>query len=224
MMAKAKLIVVMGASEHGKVIVDVIERARKYHILGWIDTFKPVGGMLFGYQILGTEELLPDLMKNEGIMGGIIAIGDNWTRGRAAEKIKSLAPDFEFISATHPSAQIARGVTIGGGTVVMAGALVNSDSRVGDHCILNTKSSLDHDCVMEDFSSLAPGVTIGGVARIGTFSAVSLGANIIHGRTIGTHTVIGAGALVLEDIPDHCVAYGVPAKVIRKREEGEKYF
>ena len=218
-----KKIVVIGASEHAKVVMDVIERERKYSILGLIDTYKPAGGTLSGYPILGDEEIMQAMFKRTGIVGGIVAIGDNWTRHRVIEKIKLLAPDFEFISAIHPSAQIAGGVTIGHGTVLMAGTIVNSDSRIGNHCILNTKSSLDHDCVMDDFSSLAPGVTTGGAVHIGTFSAISLGANIIHGRTIGVHTIIGAGALVLDDIPSHCVAYGVPAKVIRSRKEGEKY-
>jgi acetyltransferase-like isoleucine patch superfamily enzyme len=76
---------------------------------------------------------------------------------------------------------------------------------------------------MEEFSSLAPGVVTGGTVRIGSYSAVSLGANIIQGRAIGRHTVIGAGALVLEDIPDFSVVYGVPATVVRKRKEGDKY-
>jgi sugar O-acyltransferase (sialic acid O-acetyltransferase NeuD family) len=216
-------IVVIGASEHGKVVADVIEREGKYSILGWIDSYKPSGGDFFGYPMLGADESVAALWKRNEIVGGIIAIGDNWTRARVAAKIKSLAPDFEFISAVHPSAQIARGATLGRGTVLMAGAIVNSESKIGDFCILNTKASLDHDCVMDDFSSLAPGVTVGGVVRIGAYSVVSLGANIIHAKTIGAHTVIGAGALVLENIPDHCVAYGVPAKVVRARSEGEKY-
>lgn len=216
-------IVVIGASGHAKVVVDVIEREGKNIILGLIDSFKPAGGNFFGYPLLGSEDVLPELWQRKEIAGVIIAIGDNWNRGRVAAKITSLAPELAFISAVHPSAQIARGVTIGRGTIIMAGAVINSDSQIGEHCILNTKSSLDHDCVMEDFSSFAPGVTAGGTVHIGAFSAVSLGANIIHGRTIGAHTVIGAGALVREDIPDHCVAFGVPAKVIRKREQGEKY-
>jgi sugar O-acyltransferase (sialic acid O-acetyltransferase NeuD family) len=216
-------VVIIGASEHGKVVADVIEREGKYTTLGWIDSYKPAGGEFFGYPMLGAEDILLDLWQRKEITGGIIAIGDNWTRACVAEKILSLAPDFPFIVAIHPSAQIARGVTIGQGTVLMAGTVVNSDSRIGAHCILNTKSSLDHDCIMDDFSSLAPGVTVGGVVRIGAFSAISLGANIIHGKKIGAHTVIGAGALVRENILDHCVAYGVPARVIRKRAEGEKY-
>jgi len=216
-------VVIIGASEHGKVVADVIEREGKYALLGWIDSYKPAGGAFFNYPMLGAEDLLLDLWQRKEIAGGIIAIGDNWTRGRMAEKICAIAPGFPFIIAVHPSAQIGRGVTIGQGAVLMAGTVVNSDSHIGAHCILNTKSSLDHDCVMDDFSSLAPGVTAGGVVRIGAYSAISLGANIIHGRSIGAHTVIGAGALVRVDIPDHCVAYGVPARVARQRAEGERY-
>jgi sugar O-acyltransferase (sialic acid O-acetyltransferase NeuD family) len=216
-------VIIIGASEHGKVVADVIEREGKYALLGWIDSYKPAGGEFFGYPMLGAEDILLDLWQRKEIAGGIIAIGDNWTRGRVAEKICAIASDFTFITAVHPSVQIGRGVSIGAGTVLMAGTVVNSDSRIGAHCILNTKSSLDHDCVMEEFSSLAPGVTTGGVVQIGAYSAISLGANIIHGKNIGAHTIIGAGALVRADIPDHCVAYGVPARVVRKRAEGEKY-
>ena len=216
-------VVIVGASEHGKVVADVIEHEGKFVILGWIDSHKPAGGEFFGYPMLGAEDVLLDLWRRREIVGGLVAIGDNWTRGRVAEKICSLAPDFAFVTAVHPSAQIARGASVGAGTALMAGVIVNSDSRIGAHCILNTRASLDHDCIMDDFSSLAPGVTVGGVARIGMYSAVSLGANIIHGKNIGAHTVVGAGALVQKDIPDHCVAYGVPARVVRPRAEGERY-
>ena len=58
----------------------------------------------------------------------------------------------------------------------MAGVIVNSDSKIGDHCILNTRSALDHDCELGDFSSLAPGATTGGKVSIGAFSVIALGA------------------------------------------------
>jgi acetyltransferase-like isoleucine patch superfamily enzyme len=101
--------------------------------------------------------------------------------------------------------------------------VVNSDCRIGRFCILNTKALLDHDGLMEDYSSLAPNAAAGGNVTVGTFSAISLGANIVHGVFIGEHTILGAGALALENIPDHCVAYGAPAKYVRKRGEGERY-
>jgi len=216
-------ILLIGASEHAKVVMDVIEKEGKYKIFGLIDSYKPAGGNVFGYKILGTEDTMVELIKGGEVAGGIITIGDNWMRYKMAEKIKSILPEFNFVTAVHPSAIIARNVKIGAGTVVMAGVVVNSDSNIGEFCILNTRSSLDHDCVMGDFSSLAPGATTGGKVSIGAFSAISLGANIIHGVNIGEQTVLGAGAVALVDIPDHCVAYGVPAKVMRKRQAGESY-
>ncbi|MDZ4159244.1 MAG: acetyltransferase [Anaerolineaceae bacterium] len=218
-----KNIVIIGSSGHAKVVVDCIEREGKYRIEGLIDSSKPVGEMAIGYQILGTEENLPELVEKFGLWGGFIAIGDNWKRFLVAQRIKALLPTFEFISTIHPSAQIARGVSIGCGTVLLAGAIVNSDSKIGDFCILNTKASLDHDSGMEDFASLAPGATTGGNVRIGAYSAVSIGASILHQRQIGQHTLIGAGAVVMDNLPDFCVAYGTPAKVIRERQQGDPY-
>ncbi len=214
-------IVVVGTSGHAKVVADIIEREGKHRIVGLIDSFRPMGDLSFGYRVLGAEEDLPALVDRHDLSGGVIAIGDNWTRYLMAQRIMAVLPTFDFVSACHPSAQLARGVTVGRGTVVMAGAIVNSDSAVGEFCIVNTRASLDHDGVMEDFSSLAPSATTGGNVRIGAYSAIGLGAAVIQGRTIGTQTVIGAGAVVLDDVPDLCVAYGVPAKVVRKRREGE---
>ena len=94
---------------------------------------------------------------------------------------------------------------------------------MGAFCILNNNSSLDHDSKMLDYSSLAPGVSIGGNVQIGLFTAVSLGAKVIHGIIIGEHTIIGAGSIVLKNIPKYVIAYGTPAKVIRDRIVGEKY-
>lgn len=218
-----KNIIVVGASGHAKVILDIVEKQKKYSVVGLLDKEKPVGEKFFGYPVLGKEEDLPGLVKEKSLGAGIIAIGDNWTRHLVVRKILDLAPDFEFVSAIHPSAQIAKGVTIGNGTVVMANAAINSDSKVGDFCIVNTSASLDHDSLMEDYSSLAPNAVTGGNVRIGKFSTICIGATISHERSIGEHSVIGAGALVLADIPAYSVFHGVPAGFRRKREKGERY-
>ena len=102
----------------------------------------------------------------------------------------------------------------------MGGAVINSNTTIGEHCIVNTNSSIDHDCKMEVFSSLAPGVTTGGNVYIGEYSAISLGAKIIHNVVIGKHTVVGAGSTVLKNLPDNCVAYNTPAKIVRNRIAG----
>ena len=218
-----KNIIVIGASGHAKVILDIVEKQGKYSVAGLLDREKAVGTEFFGYPVLGKEEDLPGLVKEKSIEAGIIAIGDNWTRSLAVQKILSLAPDFKFVSAVHPSAQIAKGVKLGKGTVVMANAAINSDSKIGDFCIVNTSASLDHDCLMEDYSSLAPNVATGGNVTIGKFSAICIGASLSHGISIGEHCVVGAVGFVQDDVPAYSVFHGVPARFIRKREKGEKY-
>lgn len=105
----------------------------------------------------------------------------------------------------------------------MAGAVVNSYSTVGEFCILNTNCSLDHDCRLGNFVSLAPNSCAGGTVEIGDFAAVCLGANVVHRIKIGANTVVGAGATVLKDLPANVLAFGTPARIIRERQPGEKY-
>jgi len=216
-------IVVVGASGHAAVLIDILEKQAQYRVVGLIDSLVSPGTEFLGYRVLGSERDLGLLAERNGIEGGIVAIGDNWVRSGVVRRLLEHSPDFRFVSAIHPSAQIARGVSIGAGTAVMAGVVVNTRARVEQHCILNTKCSLDHDSVMEEFSSLGPGATTGGNVRIGAFSVLAQGANVIHGVQIGTHAVIGAGSTVLRDTGDYCVAYGTPARFVRERKAGDKY-
>jgi len=216
-------IIVIGSSGHAKVVIDCIEKENKYEIIGLLDRFKEVGSSSFGYKIIGKEEDLQSLVKLYKIEGGIIAIGDNFIRHTVYDKISQIIPEFNYIKVIHPSAQIARNVLIGKGTVIFANTTISSEATVGDFCIINNNSSLDHGSKMSDYSSLSAGTTIGGNVKIGLFTVVSLGAKVIHGITIGEHTIIGAGATVVKDIPKYVVAYGTPAKVIRGRIAGEKY-
>lgn len=216
-------IVVIGASGHAKVILDILERANSFRVVGLLDTFKPPGTVVMGYRVLGSEELIPELVRS-GVTGGIVAIGHNWVRSRVVERILRLAPDFEFVRAIHPSAHIGRDVTIGRGVAIMAGVSVNSGTRIGDFCFINTNASVDHDNVLGDYSCLQPNAATGGNVRIGEFSVIAMGATVIHGVSIGCHTVIGAGSTVLDDIPDRVVAYGTPCRVIRSREPEDNYY
>ena len=216
-------VVIMGASEQAKVAIDILEQRSAYNLRGLIDSYKAAGGGLYDHLILGAEDVLEQLWRAGEIHGGIIAVGDNSSRRKFAERVKARLPDFRFITLVHPSAVLGRGVSIGAGSIVMAGVVVNSDSTIGEHCIVNTKSSMDHDGVMGDFSSLGPGATAGGKVKIGEGSAIGLGANVIHGVSIGRDTVLGAGALAVADVPSDCVAYGVPARVVRRREPTDRY-
>lgn len=216
----ANLIIVGGAG-HAKVIADIVEKEGKHHLIGFIDEKRK--GEALSYPILGTEKDLPHLLEKHQVTALVVGVGDNHIREKAATRLRANFPALNFPALVHPGASLGKNVQIGAGTVVMAQAVVNPCSTVGDFCIINTNASLDHDCTLGDFASLAPGATIGGDCAIGRKSAIGIGATILHGIHIGAESVIGAASLVNADIPAYRVAYGAPAKIIRKREKGEKY-
>ena len=222
-MTVMKDIIVIGSSGHAKVVVDVLETEGMYRVAGLIDPYRKRGERAFGHEIRGSVEDVGELCKRHGIGYVFIAIGDNWVRHNMYQKIVSTCPGIVFATAVHPSAIIAKKVVIGNGSVVMAGVVVNNYTRIGAFCIINTSASIDHDCYLEDYSSVAPSVCLGGNVRIGKYSAVSIGAVVSHRVEIGQHTIVGAGSTVLADIPDQVLAYGTPARIIRKRETGEEY-
>jgi len=218
-----KRIIVFGGSGQAHAAIDVLEEAGDCEIAGILDDRLETGSQVMGYPVLGRIDDLPRVMAEETVDGGHIAIGDNWTRGRIAAKVERAVPGFDFVNAIHPSAIVSRHARLGRGLLVMAGAIICSKCQVNDFCGVWTGASLDHDGTMDACSSLAPGVVTGGNVRVGAYSAVCLSAGIVHGVSIGTHTVVGAGSMVLDDLPDYVVAYGNPARVIRKRCEGDSY-
>jgi len=217
-------IVVVGASGHAKVVIDIIEKQGYFNIIGLIDDLKERGSKLMGYEVLGDTGRIADLAAGGGIAGGIVAIGHNWVRHHVVQNIRDRSSGFQFVNAIHPSARIAREVRLGMGVALMAGVSVNPGTHIGDFCFINTNASVDHDNTLGDFSCLQPNAATGGNVRIGAFSVVSMGANVIHGVDIGVHTVVGAGSTVLADLPDRVVAYGTPCRVIRGREPEDTYY
>lgn len=216
-------IFVFAAGGHTKYTIDIIEQEGKYKVAGVVANNVAKGELFAAYPVLGTFDELPELGKKMGIDKGVVAIGDNFSRRKVAGILVEKYPELSYVSAIHPSAVIGKNTTIGAGTVIMAGVIVNNDCTVGEHVFLATKASLDHDSQIGDYSSLSPGVTTGGNVSIGTMVAIGLGANVLHGMTIGDYSVIGSGSLVTKPIGAYVVAYGVPCKVVRERQENDKY-
>lgn len=221
-MAKSKLIIV-GASGHAKVIIDVFEQMGNYQILGLFDDRFSKGEKVLGYELLGnTESISNFLSKHEGVKV-FIAIGDNWTRSKVKHRLEQDVPEISWANAIHPGSHTGKATVLGKGIAVLAGAVINSQAKIGDFAIMGSNCNLDHDSHLGVFASLAPGSTVGGNVQIGKYAAIGLGANIINGLSIGDHTVIGAGATVLQNFGDYLIAYGSPAKIVRARKEGEQY-
>ena len=207
-------IVIWGASGHALVVADIVRLSQAYDIVGFIDDVDPERRTEFhGIPILGGREQL-DRLRESGVEYLIVSIGDCAARLQLAEVAR--AHGFSLATAIHPRATIARGVAIGGGTVVVAGAVINPGSCIGENVIVNTCASVDHECVIEDGAHVGPGAHLGGNVKVRRGSWIGLGANIKDGVTIGERAIVGAGAVVRRDVPADTVVFGVPAEVHRK--------
>jgi sugar O-acyltransferase (sialic acid O-acetyltransferase NeuD family) len=219
---KPKLLVI-GSSGHASVLVDAVELTGTYRVAGYLDDTVAQGTIRRGYSILGGLSDAASVCAEQLIEDIVLAIGDNWWRRKVYCDLAQKCPHLGFPVIKHPSALVAASAEVGKGTAILAGSHVGPGSQVGVFCIINTSSSIDHDCRLRDFASIAPGVFTGGLVQIGECSAIGVGASISDRISIGSHAVVGTGAVVVRDIPDLVVAYGNPARAHRSRREGEAY-
>ena len=214
MVTDKKKIALFGSGGHAKVILDSIEKQGLYEVAVVVDPYKKE-------TTFEGLPIVPTLPTDLNL--GVVALGDNWKRAKLVREILLATPAFQFVAVIHPSAEIATTAKIGAGTVIMAGACVNSSTTIGEHCIINTRASVDHDGQVNEFASIAPGAVLGGDVHVGAYAAIGLKASLIHGCKIGEHAVVGVGSVVVADVPAFSVAYGNPCKVVRERKAGDSY-
>lgn len=216
-------VIVVGGSDQGRQVIDAIEARGDHTVVGVLDRDLAGASEVVGYPVVGRDDELVACAPRLGAEGYVVAIGDNHARAAVLDRIDDVDHDLTLITVAHPAAVIARDATVGAGSILLAGSVVGNGCVLGRGVLLGIQASVDHDSTVADHASLGPGATTGGHVAIGEQTAVGLGASVIHGVTIGAHTVVGAGAVVLADVPDRVVAYGVPARAVRDREPGEPY-
>jgi acetyltransferase EpsM len=195
---------VLGSGGHSKVIISLIQHTNSYEVKLYDDAHSNNQIFKNGLKICGPI--------NDQISGpSIIAIGNN----RVRKKIHSICFTADWVKLIHANSIIANEVSIGEGTVIMAGAIIQPGTKIGRHCIINTGACIDHDCVVGDFCHIGPNAALAGGVNVGEGSFVGIGSSVIPYITIGKWSTIGAGSAVIQDIPDNCIAAGVPA-VIKK--------
>lgn len=186
-----------------------------FEILGFIDDDSSLHGkVLAGARVLGGFDWLEENFSNE--LRGIIGIGNTGVRKTVHLKAQKLG--LQFTNLIHPSVQFSKYVELGVGVVLAAGNILTTQIQLHDHVSLNLACTTGHDTTLEAYVNCAPGCNISGSVHLKTGAHLGTGVKVIQQRTIGEWTTVGAGAVVIQDIPAHCVAVGVPAKVIKSKE------
>lgn len=196
-------ITLYGASGHCKVIIDILQNCN----IGIDTVFDDNPDII---TILGIPVYKADAVIGKNFDNLIISIGNNKTR-----KILSAKLNANYAVAIHPKAIVSSHSIVEAGTVIMAGAIVNPDAKIGKHCIINTSAVIEHDCIINDFAHISPNVALAGGVKIGEGTQIGIGAAVIQGIKIGKWAIIGAGAVIINDIPDYAVVVGNPGKIIK---------
>jgi sugar O-acyltransferase (sialic acid O-acetyltransferase NeuD family) len=162
-MQKMKVIII-GAGGHGKVVADAIIKENKYELIGFADDNKLIGETVYlNYKVVCAIQAM-EIQKFAA--GFIIAIGNNKIR---AEKFDDLKLTIQPIKVIHPFSCLANDISVGEGTVILAGAVINPGTKIGFNCIINSHVLIDHDCVLNDHVHIGQSVSLGSGNQVESF-------------------------------------------------------
>jgi sugar O-acyltransferase (sialic acid O-acetyltransferase NeuD family) len=211
-------IAIYGAGGFGMEVAALIEQINnaryQWELIGFFDDAIPQGTFVNDYPVLGG---MTDLNAWPSKLAMVLAIGTPKTKREVFNRI--INPKINYPVLVHPSVIIAspKYVTLGEGSVICAGSILTTNIAIGRHVLINLACTVGHQSVIGDFSSLMPTCNVSGEVTVGESSFWGTGAKIINRKRVGDHTTIGAGAVVIDDVPDRTTVVGVPAREVEKR-------
>lgn len=196
-----KPVLLLGGGGHCHACIDVIESEQKHRIAGIVLPTSGDHANVMGYPVIGSDEALPALLaKTPNAIVTVGQIKSAATRIKLFELLRAHGANLLIIQS--PSSYCSKHASIGEGTILMHGSLVNAGAQVGDNCIINNQALIEHDAEIADHCHISTGVKVNGGVRIGEGTFIGSGAILKEGVTLGAGVVIGAGQLILNDVPD----------------------
>lgn len=205
-------LILIGGGGHCKSIIEAIEsQSESFQIKGILDS--NIGETVSGYSVIGSDELIPQLTKDNAFVITVGSIKSTKIREKIASDIKTCSGSFPIIKAR--TSVVSKRSVIGEGTVILHNATVNADVVIGEQCIINTAANIEHDCKIGDFVHVSTGVMINGGCQIGNRCFVGSNSTIAQGVSICDDVVIGAGSVVIKDITESGTYVGNPCRKIK---------
>ncbi|SKB40329.1 sugar O-acyltransferase, sialic acid O-acetyltransferase NeuD family [Acetoanaerobium noterae] len=211
-----KNIVIIGAGGFGRevawLIEDINKENKEWNIVGFVDDNQDIQGTeVNGYKVVGNINWL-----KEQELYVVNAIGDPITKKKIIEKLDSSKNQYPVL--IHPNVVFSDSVNFGEGSIICAGNIITVNIEIGKHVIVNLDCTIGHDAIIGDYSTVLPSVNISGFVETEECVSIGTGSAVIQGVNIGRNTVVGAGAVVVKDLPANCTAVGSPAKPIKFHE------
>lgn len=216
-----KRVVIIGAGGQGREVADILRHQARaggeIEPLGFADDNRDLHGQnLDGLPVLGDWSWFEGADRHD--IAVVCAVGSPQVCRRLVERARGIG--LTFASVISPLAHISSYARLGEGLTIFPYVIVNTGALVDSYSILNVGVVVSHDATVGPYSNINPGAQLAGNVTIGEGCYIGMGANVIQGRSIGAWSVVGAGAVVIHDLPTNVTAVGVPAKIIKTREDG----
>ena len=200
---------IIGAGGHGLVVAEAALAASTWDQIVFLDDHIEAGFEIGAFSVIGpVSQLAKESSGNDQF---VVAIGDN--RTRVSLLTKAMSDGFRSAIIIHPSAVVSISAEIGVGSVILANSVINARATIGIGAIVNTSASIDHDCKLGQGVHVSPGAHLAGGVHVGDLSWIGIGATANPNVKIGSSTIVGASAAVVEDVQDCEIVKGVPARV-----------
>ena len=207
-----KDLIIIGAGDTGRELVDLVERinakSEEWNILGFVDgDSQKIGKEIEGFPVLGDIDFLNSIHDTVYV---VCSIGSGIVKKKIISKIQN--PNVKYASLVDPNVLLCKGSSYGQGCIIYAGTVLALNATLRDHIYISLNCTIGHDTIIDSYSSVFPGVNISGRVIIGEGSVVGTGTKIIQGKNIAPFTITGAGAVVVRDIEEAGTYVGVPAR------------
>jgi len=205
-------VAVYGAGNGGVTIQEALALGDSYQAVCFIDDDFNHVLSLAGLPVFHSSEL------SELTAKGIHHIATEIMRGTIRQKIKKQVEElgFELINVIHPAAYLSPSVKMGVGNYIKAGSVIETNTVIGDCCIIDNGVVIAHDNLIGNGCHIAPGAMLGSSINLGQNTVVAIGASISSNVSIGHNCIISVGSSIVQDVDSHSVIGGVPGKVIGK--------
>lgn len=151
----------------------------------------------------------------------VVGIGEPKIRADLRNLVKQHG--FSLATLIHPGVSIPSCTVLGEGVVVCQGASVSCDIVIGENACIQPISGIGHDTVIGKDSVVGSFAFVAGRCRIGDECYIATGVMVREKQSIGNRCILGMGAVVLEDIPDDFVAWGTPARLVKKNDDRQVF-